>query len=157
MRIGDCFVASLLAMTGGGRPSFWEPSLRTLGLFLFRHCEPAQAGVAISLLRLPTVLSLRGACPVAPWQSRFCVPNTPLIPEIATSEQKTLLLAMTDGVGVLRLGIGDCFVVPSALLAMTIGVSLRGPRKWPVAISLLGTSFTINHHTNPSTRDSYYL
>ncbi len=49
----------LLAMTVGGCAGFREPSLRVPVLSLHRHCEPATAGVANSLLRLSTVLSFR--------------------------------------------------------------------------------------------------
>ncbi len=96
--------------------SFSFPSLRASILSPFsslrgstslsRHFEPApfpflslrapEGCVAISLLCPPTVLSLRGSF-CEPKQSRFCTPNTPWAPEIATSEQKTLLLAMTNG------------------------------------------------------------
>ncbi len=55
-----------------------------------RHCEPAQAGVAISLWGLPTVLSLRGACLVAPWQSLFLGSQYTLGTEIAISGAKTV-------------------------------------------------------------------
>ncbi len=62
------------AMTDGGC-TLPGSSLRACTLSLPRHCEVSQR----------------------PKQSLFCVPNTPWVPEIATSGQKPSLLAMTIG------------------------------------------------------------
>ncbi len=70
--------------------------LSVQNLFPFCHCEAPLGAMGISYFDPKWFVIARG-CFVAPWQSLFWGPQCTLGMEIASSEQKTLLLAMTIG------------------------------------------------------------